>query len=167
MQISYMETSSDAMARVEAASAAQYLQYQSDLEGIRKQLARLIKDEEQAQLTNIREWLAVESQSLSDHDAYQKIRKEYSTTTSWILDHDTIKDWMVDILWHWSSDHARKEDSRNGFSFGPKVKFPVYSISPGWPHIVLVRVLWIQKVIQEPLLCPISSNSLDARFALP
>jgi hypothetical protein len=95
MQISYMETSSEAMARLEAASAAQYRQYQSDLDQIRKQLAYTIKDEEQTQLTNIREWLAVESQSHSDHDAYQRIRKEYSTTTSWILDHDTIKDWIV------------------------------------------------------------------------
>ena len=95
MQISYMETSSDAMARIEAASAAQYRQYQSDLDEIRKQLACLIKDEEQTHLNNIREWLAVESQSLSDHDAYQNIRKEYSTTTSWILDHDTVKDWIA------------------------------------------------------------------------
>jgi hypothetical protein len=95
MQISYMETSSDAMARVEAASAAQYRQYQSDLDEIRKQLACLIKDEEQTQLNNIREWLAVESKALSDHDAYRRIRKEYSTTTSWILDHDTIKDWIA------------------------------------------------------------------------
>ena len=95
MQISHMETSSDAMARLEAASAAQYRQYQSDLDQIKKQLASLIKDEEQAQLNNIREWLAVESRSQFDHDTYQKIRAEHSNTTNWILDHDIIKDWIT------------------------------------------------------------------------
>jgi hypothetical protein len=95
MQISYIETSSDAMARVEAESAAQYRQYQSDLDHIKKQLASLIKDEEQMQVNNIREWLAVESQSPVDHDTYQKIRAEHSTTTNWILDRDIINDWVT------------------------------------------------------------------------
>lgn len=95
VQFSYMEASNDTLVRLEAEVAAQFRRYQDDLDHIRAQLTSLLKDEEQKQLNNVREWLAVESRSMIDHEVYQKVRSEHLSTTNWILNHDTIRDWIV------------------------------------------------------------------------
>lgn len=78
------------------ASVDQYRRYREDMIIIKTRLDEQISAERLKKLVTIREWLAVGQQPVDDHAEYQRIRRQYTTTAQWILDHAVIKEWIND-----------------------------------------------------------------------
>jgi hypothetical protein len=76
------------------ASVTQYRRYQGDMIELKARLYSQVEEEKLKKLVIIREWLAVGQQPSDDHAIYQEIRKKYATTAKWILERDTVKEWI-------------------------------------------------------------------------
>lgn len=76
------------------ASVEQYRRYRQDMSDIKLKLDTLIAEERSRKCEVVKEWLAVGFQSKEDHDAFCKIRQSYPSTGRWVLNHETIKDWL-------------------------------------------------------------------------
>lgn len=68
--------------------------HQQEIAEIKKSLERDVIEEQKKKLAAIKEWLGVGSITLDDHDTFLEVRKRYQSTGRWILNHDTIDNWM-------------------------------------------------------------------------
>ncbi|CAO2649603.1 Nn.00g069880.m01.CDS01 [Neocucurbitaria sp. VM-36] len=87
------------------ASLAQYHRYQEDMRDLKSKLDETVDAERTKKRLALKVWLAVGEQPQEDHRSYCEVRKQYSTTARWILQHESIKTWMASdmaitpVLW--------------------------------------------------------------------
>lgn len=76
------------------ASLSQFHRYQIDMLEIKTKLDEVLTAERKKKLLSVKEWLAVSSQTETDQVRFNGIRREYSTTSKWILDREHVKHWI-------------------------------------------------------------------------
>ena len=74
-----------------------FRRHKEDMATLKAQLEETISNERLKKLVAIREWLAVGEQPNDDHIQYQAIRRDYTTTTKWILDREVVRKWIEDV----------------------------------------------------------------------
>lgn len=78
----------------ELAALQHYRQYEKEMTGLRAKIKQEVDTEKSKKRRNVIEWLALEHHAETDHERFQNVRRQYSTTAQWILDHENVTNWI-------------------------------------------------------------------------
>lgn len=73
---------------------AHYQRYREDMTELKSKINEMIDEEQTKKMLAVKEWLAVGQQPQQDHDTFSRVRRQYTTTTRWILNNELVKKWM-------------------------------------------------------------------------
>jgi hypothetical protein len=93
------------LVRIETHNVTRHQVYLEDISKLANKLDDILVQEQSKKLCTVKDWLAVGHQNSEFHASYRQIRRDYPTTTQWVLQHEAVRHWLTanppatPILW--------------------------------------------------------------------
>jgi hypothetical protein len=94
VQVAQFQLYQEDVSDLRAVNASRFQQYQLDVVELKAKLDKAVAEEEAKKLKAVLQWLAAGEHSQQDHEAHQKIRQSYPSTTHWILENADVEQWV-------------------------------------------------------------------------